>query len=253
MEFLCGPRKCRIPVAFFLVLGVLGAAGAARAAEPAPEDKTAQARALAQEATTHYAVGEFAQSAEKYQAAYKLRPDPALLYNAAQAYRMAGNNDKALLLYKNYVMFYPNEKNVPNVQQQITKLQEAIAAQHKAQTQPPTTTEPPSSGAVTPPSPSAVAAPPPPAPEQPAAPPATPPPPAAAVPAAPPPSAPAASLVASPAPATGGEEPIYKKWWLWTAVGVVVIGGVVTAIALSSGSSTPWMTAPDLGPGAGIR
>src|SRR4029079_18853040 len=199
MEFLCGPRKCRIPVAFFLVLGVLGAAGAARAAEPAPEDKTAQARALAQEATTHYAVGEFTQSAEKYQAAYKLKPDPALLYNAAQAYRMAGNNDNARLLSKNYVMFYPNEKNVPNVQQQITKLQEAIAAQHKAQTQPPTTTEPPSSGAVAPPSPSAVAATPPPAAEHPAAAPAPQPPPAEAVPAVPPsaaPSAPAASLVA---------------------------------------------------------
>jgi len=226
-----------------LVLALASRAGAA-------EEKKTEARRLYDEATAAFGVGNYAEAAEKYEASFKLHPDAALLYNAAQAYRMAGNNDKALLLYKNYVMFYPNEKNVPNVQQQITKLQEAIAAQHKAQTQPPTTTEPPSSGAVTPPSPSAVAAPPPPAPEQPAAPPATPPPPAAAV---PPPSAPAASLVASPAPATGGEEPIYKKWWLWTAVGVVVIGGVVTAIALSSGSSTPWMTAPDLGPGAGLR
>ena len=37
---------------------------------------------------------------------YKLKPDPALLYNAAQAYRMTGNNHKALLLCKNYVMFF---------------------------------------------------------------------------------------------------------------------------------------------------
>lgn len=233
------------------------AAGSARAADPPPDDKTTQARNLAQEATTHYAVGEFAQSAEKYQAAYKLKPDPALLYNAAQAYRMAGNNDKALLLYKNYVMFYPNEKNVPNVQQQITKLQEAIAAQHKAQTQPPTTTEPPSTGAVAPPAPSAIASAPPATPVTPAAPAAEPPPPAAPPPSASPPAAappaPAASLVAAPAPAPTSEQPIYKKWWLWTAVGVVVLGGVITAIALSSGSSSPWNTAPDLGPGAGLR
>lgn len=248
----CGRSPRRISVAFPFLLAVLflGAAGTARAADPAPDDKTAQARVLAQEATTHYAVGEFTQSAEKYQSAYKLKPDPALLYNAAQAYRMAGNNDKALLLYKNYVMFYPNEKNVPNVQQQITKLQEAIAAQHKAQTQPPTTTEPPSSGAVTPPAASAVAA----------APPATPPAaepspgsPVAPPPAAAPTAAPAASLVAAPAPAASNEEPIYKKWWLWTAVGVVALGGLITVIALSSGSSQPWNTAPDLGPGAGLR
>ena len=228
------------------------AAGSVRAADPPPDDKTTQARNLAQEATTHYAVGEFAQSAEKYQAAYKLKPDPALLYNAAQAYRMAGNNDKALLLYKNYVMFYPNEKNVPNVQQQITKLQEAIAAQHKAQTQPPTTTEPPSAGTVAPPAASAVAAAPPPPAEP--APAATQPPPAAEPPPAPAAAPPAVSLVAAPPPAANADEPIYKKWWLWTAVGAVVLGGVITVIALSSGSSSPWNTAPDLGPGArGLR
>ena len=28
---------------------------------------------------------------------YKLKPDPALLYNAAQAYRMAGNNDNMVI------------------------------------------------------------------------------------------------------------------------------------------------------------
>ena len=255
MSSSCGRSPRRISVALPLLLAFLtmGAAGTARAADPAPDDKTAQARVLAQEATTHYAVGEFTQSAEKYQSAYKLKPDPALLYNAAQAYRMAGNNDKALLLYKNYVMFYPNEKNVPNVQQQITKLQEAIAAQHKAQTQPPTTTEPPSTGAVTPPAASAVAAAPPPPPaaaEPPAAAPAAP---APAVPAAAPAAAPAASLVAAPAPAASSEAPIYKKWWLWTAVGVVALGGIITVIALSSGSSQPWNTAPDLGPGAGLR
>jgi tetratricopeptide (TPR) repeat protein len=251
MFLSCGPLKCRIHVALLLVMVSVTAAGSARAADPAPDDKTTQARNLAQEATTHYAVGEFAQSAEKYQAAYKLKPDPALLYNAAQAYRMAGNNDKALLLYKNYVMFYPNEKNVPNVQQQITKLQEAIAAQHKAQTQPPTTTEPPSTGAVAPPAPSAIAAAPPAATAPPATEPPASPPPAAEPP--PPAAPPAASLVAAPPPATSADQPIYKKWWLWTAVGVVVLGGVITAIALSSGSSSPWNTAPDLGPGAGLR
>src|SRR5215471_10456133 len=132
-------RSLRVLVAAAVVMVVTSRP--ARAADTS-DDKTAQARTLSQEATSHYAVGEFLQAAEKYQAAYKLKADPALLYNAAQSYRLAGKNEKALLLYKNYVMFYPNARNVANVQQQIAKLQEAIAAQEKAQTQPPTTTEP---------------------------------------------------------------------------------------------------------------
>src|SRR6266700_1659943 len=139
--------SARRAAAALLVVGLSLAAGtraaaAAAAAEATTDDKTAQARALSREANALYAVGEFEQAAEKYQSAYKLKPDPALLYNAAQSFRMAGNNEKALLLYKNYAMFYPTAKNIHNAESQISKLQEAIAAQHKAQTQPPTTTEP---------------------------------------------------------------------------------------------------------------
>ena len=30
------------------------------------------------------------------------------------------------------------------------------------------------------------------------------------------------------------DEPLYKKWWLWTAVGAVVAGGVITAVVLGA-------------------
>jgi len=243
----------------------------ALAAEPVADDKTAQAKALSQEANAMYAVGDFAQAADRYQAAYKLKPDPALLYNAAQSYRMAGNNEKALLLYKNYAMFYPNARNRTNVDLQISKLQEAIAAQHKAQTQPPTTTEPTSGnptgvpawggtpgvpggptgsestggGAATTSSSSTATTPP-------AstgagttvAPTLNP-----ASPSGASDSAPGATLTQT-APAPSEDTPIYKKWWLWTIVGVAA-GGAVAAVLLSSGSSKAWSTAPDFGPGAG--
>ncbi len=48
-------------------------------------------------------------------------------------------------------------------------------------------------------------------------------------------------------------KPVYKKWWLWTIVGVVVVGGAVGAgvgIALSGASFKK--TLPDTGPGAGM-
>jgi tetratricopeptide (TPR) repeat protein len=43
------------------------------------------------------------------------------------------------------------------------------------------------------------------------------------------------------APAKPGRKPLYKQWWLWTAVGVVVVGAAAgTAIALSGDTSTSY-------------
>jgi hypothetical protein len=50
--------------------------------------------------------------------------------------------------------------------------------------------------------------------------------------AAPPPDT--RAVVAAPLPP---DEPLYKKWWLWTAVGAVVAGAVVAAVAVSHGGS----------------
>jgi len=258
---------CRRHLAALLtVLALAAPAARALAAEPA-DDKTAQAKALSQEANAMYAVGDFEQAADKYQAAYKLKPDAALLYNAAQSYRMAGNNEKALLLYKNYAMFYPNARNRSNVDLQISKLQEAIAAQHKAQTQPPTTTEPTSGNPTGVPawaaSPTGASSGSPPGGEAGGAAPAT----ATSSPAssgggtgistAPNPSAssssagsaPGATLTQSASAPSSDDTPIYKKWWLWAAVGVAA-GGVAAVVLLSGGSSKAWSTAPDFGPGA---
>jgi hypothetical protein len=45
-------------------------------------------------------------------------------------------------------------------------------------------------------------------------------------------------LVAQPGPPAASSSPFYAKWWFWTIVGAVVVGGVVTAVALSSGGTT---------------
>src|SRR5262245_24790157 len=116
----------RIVAAVLLVMAV-GFPICARAADP-----DAEAREHYKAATGHFAVGEFAAAAAEYEAAFKLHQDPALLFNAAQSRRLAGENQKALVLYKNYLQLYPNNKNVPTVRDQISKLQEAIAAEEKA-------------------------------------------------------------------------------------------------------------------------
>ena len=51
---------------------------------------------------------------------------------------------------------------------------------------------------------------------------------------------PSGALVAQPSPTQPGSSgPVYTKWWFWTIVGAVVVGGVVTAVVLSGGTSKP--------------
>jgi len=53
------------------------------------------------------------------------------------------------------------------------------------------------------------------------------------------PAAPAVNLTAVPAaPAEStSDSPVYKKWWLWTGIGAVVVGGAVTAFLLTRRSN----------------
>jgi tetratricopeptide (TPR) repeat protein len=53
----------------------------------ASADSSEEARQHYQRGTAHYALGEYADAAAEYQEAFRLKQDPALLYNAAQAYR----------------------------------------------------------------------------------------------------------------------------------------------------------------------
>ena len=48
-----------------------------------------------------------------------------------------------------------------------------------------------------------------------------------------------AELVSPPQPAQVNDSPVYARWWFWTGVGAVVVGGVVTAVLLSHSSKSP--------------
>jgi len=212
----------------WIVLVTALAAGPARAT-PADE-----AKAHYQKATAHFAVGEYHDAAVEYEEAFKLKQDPALLYNAAQSFRLAGDNQKALLLYGNIVKLYPATQYAADSKERIAKLKAEPATAPGAS---------PATPAPAPPPPAA-----PMAPITTTAPPVAPPPPAATpVPPAPAPAP--APLVSTPAPAAAADTspPVYKRWWFWTAAGAVVAAGVITAVALSSGgSSGSWNNLPDV-------
>lgn len=194
----------------------------------ADADTDAEARQHYKAATGHFAVGEFAAAANEYEAAFKLHQDPALLFNAAQARRLAGENQKALVLYKNFLQLYPDSKQAPAVREQIAHLQDVVNAEEKAKNAPPTNTVQPGTEQQQPPPPAQTQ-------QQ------------------PPPPQPAQATTPEAAPQTAANEgprPIYKKWWFWTAIGAgVVVLAVVIPVAVVE-SQPSWNNLPAQGPGA---
>jgi tetratricopeptide (TPR) repeat protein len=181
-------------------------------APPALADDAAGAKELFRKGQAHFAVGEYEAAAEAYQSAYKLKPDPALLYNAAQAYRLGGNADRALTLYRNYLRFYPDASNVETVRGQIAKLEAERAA---------ATRRPPASLAPPPAAPASVLAPPPPSPDPPA-------------------------VTATAAPPEPAPPALYRRPWFWAAAGGVAAAVVVVVVVVASSGGGSWNNLPEV-------
>jgi hypothetical protein len=191
---------------------VLGLAGTARA-EP-----TARARA---EAKSHfergsrlYQQGHYAEAVAELEAGYALDPRPDFLYALGQAERKRGDCKAAIGYYQSFVDSGPTAQRTVAVLVQIDRCKQELAAAPAN----PAPAETPSAPPVAPPS------------VTPTAPPAAP------------------VLAATPPPPASARPPIYKRWWLWTAVaGVVVAGaGVGVGVALWQRSSGFNGTLPDL-------
>jgi outer membrane biosynthesis protein TonB len=286
-------RSLRSLVAAAILIAVVTPASRAAAQAETPPSKgtdadEAEARRIFRRGQAHYNLNEYAQAADDFEGAYRLFPHPTFLYNAAQAHRLAGNDERALYFYRVYLRVEPKSKMRAEVQDRIAALEKAVqrgtASSPPPSSPPPSNARPPSSPApsTTPPPSPAPSATPPSSPAPSTAPPASPapsttpppsPPPSSTAPApaptpssaapasAPPPSgSPSATTppaAAAPTSATPGDStaapanavsaqapektPVYKKWWLWTIVGVVVVGVAIGAGvgATAGGSNSP--------------
>jgi tetratricopeptide (TPR) repeat protein len=178
-------------------------------------DDAASAREHFKKGSSFFDVGRFGEAAQEYEQAYQLKNDPALLFNLGQAYRFNGDYAKAIVAYKSFLRHVPNAPNAAEVQQHIADLQKLLDEQKRATSSPPTGTLAPGQLKSTPSE--------------------TPPEGATATPAAgrtAPGEASSPTLVAAPS----RKEPIYKKWWLWTAVGSVVVVGVAVGVGVGLGT-----------------
>jgi Tetratricopeptide repeat len=117
---------------------VIVMAGAAADAGPLDEAKQHYQRGLAA-----YALGNYTQAASEYEQAFAIQPDPALLYNAAQAYRLSGNSTRALFLYQNYLRLFGSQVlNRAEVERHIRDLKLLVEQEKKTQNAPPTEPQP---------------------------------------------------------------------------------------------------------------
>jgi tetratricopeptide (TPR) repeat protein len=222
-----------------IVLFALMISLASRAAPP--DAKSSDAKMHFDEGTKAFNLGEFDRAAKEYRVAYEAKPDPIFLYNIAQAYRLGNNLQQALFFYRSYLRNATDPLNRSEVEDRIRKLESQLREQQAVTTQPPNT---PVSPGTAPPRTSVT--------EPTTRPPAPTPPPEtrpAPTTTAPPSATPAATATAEPgsnaaltasAPARRESTPVYKKWWLWTAVGVVAVGvGLGVGLGLGLSSSPP--------------
>jgi tetratricopeptide (TPR) repeat protein len=168
-------------------------------ARPAAADETQTARQHYARGTKLYDLGRYLEAAKEYEATYELKDDPAILFNIGQAYRLGHAYADGIRAYKSFLRRSPEAPQRALVEGYIRDMQTALDKEPKPQPPP----QPPPAATT-------------PAPETPAA-------------ATPPPTATTTS--------ERRETPVYKKWWLWTIVGGVVVAGVVVGVTVGVLSS----------------
>jgi hypothetical protein len=242
-------------VAIVSASALSGVSGFPPVARAAPEDPAAaEAKKHYEEGTKAFNLGEYPRAIAEFKATYNAKPDPLLLYNIAQSYRLAGDASQALFFYKSFLRNMPDASNRKEVEGRVKTLEKQVAEQKKD----PSTAPPPvivpslplslpsasppgpgtESGSVSPPAAAsshrpetgsnALAAP-----ESPRT--------ITVAPSPPQPSpAPIVDVTTTPAePAPEPSRPIYRRWWFWAGtVGAVVIVGALAAANAKKGPNT---------------
>jgi tetratricopeptide (TPR) repeat protein len=110
--------------AVMMAIAIASASGRAWAVEP-----DGDARALYAEGKAEYAQGHYAEAVLLFERSYALSGSPALLFNMAQAHRLAGPEhcSEALALYKSYLEALPDAENANEVAERIAELDDCAA------------------------------------------------------------------------------------------------------------------------------
>jgi len=212
MSFATPARAAVLAVAMTVasLASVSLASRTARAAGAGIDDEK-EARRLFEHAELEFNVGKFPEALADYQSAYEAKPLPGFLFNIAQCYRNMGNFERARFFFRRYLALDPRAQNRHRVDELIAEMSRQLEAKQAeaAAAAPPAAEVKPLDATPTMPPPAPV--------------------PALVEPVAP--AAPSAVLVTSPA--APASRHVWKRWWFWTGVAVIVAGGVAATYLLT--------------------
>jgi tetratricopeptide (TPR) repeat protein len=89
---------------------------------PVFADTAADVRMHFKKGQTHYALGEFEAAIQEFQEAYRLRQEPAILFNLAQSYRQIHQWQHAYFHYRQYLNQKPDAANRAEVENLIEQM-----------------------------------------------------------------------------------------------------------------------------------
>jgi tetratricopeptide (TPR) repeat protein len=124
----------------------------------ADEDATEQARQHYAKGKQAFDLGKWDDAIAEFEDAYRLRSDPTFLFNMAQAYRRKGDLQRALDLYKNYLIENPDSPKRNDIERRIRTLEKEMKNQPRRQIEAPapvakSSEPPPAASAVVAPAP----------------------------------------------------------------------------------------------------
>jgi outer membrane protein assembly factor BamD (BamD/ComL family) len=85
-------------------------------------DDLSEARDHYRKGIRAYELGQFDEAIREFSDAYRIKDDPVILFNIAQAHRLAGHSADALRTYRMYLMKVPSATNRPEVERLIAEL-----------------------------------------------------------------------------------------------------------------------------------
>lgn len=121
-------------LALAFVLLAAGAAGTAVAQPAAPQSEAArkaEAKRLAEDATRKYNLGQFKEALDGYSKAYETFPAASLLFNLGQCHRSLGNHERAVFFYEGYLREKPNAPNRDVVEELLVEERASLTKQRE--------------------------------------------------------------------------------------------------------------------------
>ena len=119
-------------LALALLLAATGTAVAQPASPPQSEAaRKAEAKRLAEEATSKYNLGQFQAALDGYSKAYETFPAASLLFNLGQCHRSLGNHERAVFFYEGYLREKPNAPNRDVVEELLVEERASLTKQRE--------------------------------------------------------------------------------------------------------------------------